>query len=156
MDADDSGPAASSDLARLTAYTYLSVPDRANPRVIEDADCRRPLVCTSGNPSTTVLTLLDALVAAGARLAYRGDFDWPGIGMANRIVGRYQARPWRMDAADYEQQVSAARERETPLQPLSGAVVDATWDPELAPAMLALGVAVQEESALEVILADLI
>jgi uncharacterized protein (TIGR02679 family) len=129
-----------------------------NPRVIEaaaDAGGQRPLVCTSGNPSVTVLTLLDALIAAGARLAYRGDFDWPGIGMANRVIGRYHARPWRMNAADYEQHVAGARERETPLQPLSGAAVEATWDPELAPAMLALGVAVQEESALELILTDL-
>ena len=129
-----------------------------NPRVIEaaaDAGCQRPLVCTSGNPSVTVLTLLDALIAGGGRLAYRGDFDWPGIGMANRIIGRYQARPWRMSAVDYEQHVSIARKRETPLQPLSGVAVDAVWDPELAPAMLTLGVAVQEESALELIVTDL-
>jgi uncharacterized protein (TIGR02679 family) len=99
--------------------------------------------------------LLDALVAAGARLAYRGDFDWPGIGMANRIAGRYHARTWRMNAADYEQHVAVARDRATPLQPLSGAAVDAAWDPELAPVMVALGVAVQEESALELLLTDL-
>ena len=56
-----------------------------NPRIVEsaiDAACQRPLVCTSGNPTTTVLALLDALDAAGACLAYRGDFDWPGIAMA--------------------------------------------------------------------------
>ena len=128
-----------------------------NPRVVEaaaDAGGRKPLVCTSGNPSVTVLTLLDALIAAGARLAYRGDFDWPGIGIANRIIGRYRARPWRMNAADYEQHVSVARDRKTPLQPLAGTAVDAGWDPELAPAMLALGVAVQEESALELLITD--
>lgn len=148
------------DLRRMTwrwpAGTVVFICE--NPRVVEaaaDAGGRRPLVCTSGNPSVTVLTLLDALIAAGARLAYRGDFDWPGIGMANRIIGRYQARPWRMNAADYEQHVSVARDRQTPLQPLSGVAVDASWDPELAPAMLALGVAVQEESALELILTDL-
>jgi len=129
-----------------------------NPRVVEaaaEAACRRPLVCTSGNPSTTVLTLLDALAAAGARLAYRGDFDWAGVAMANRILVRYDARPWRMSAADYEQHVRAARDRATPLQPLSGQPVAAGWDQELAPAMQALGVAVQEESALELLLTDL-
>ena len=129
-----------------------------NPRVVEaaaDAACRLPLVCTSGNPSTTVLALLDALAAAGARLAYRGDFDWPGVAMANRILVRYDARPWRMSAADYEQHVRAARDRATPLQPLSGQPVTAGWDPELTPAMQALGVAVQEESALELLLTDL-
>jgi hypothetical protein len=129
-----------------------------NPRVVEaaaDAACRRPLVCTSGNPTTTVLALLDTLTAAGARLAYRGDFDWPGVAMANRILARYDARPWRMSAADYEQHVHAARDRATPLQPLSGQPVVAEWDPELAPAMQALGVGVQEESALELLLTDL-
>ncbi len=129
-----------------------------NPRVVEaaaDAACRRPLVCTSGNPSTTVLALLDALASTGARLAYRGDFDWPGVAMANRILVRYHARPWRMAATDYEQHVREARERATPLQPLSGQPVIAEWDPELAPAMQALGVGVQEESALELLLTDL-
>jgi hypothetical protein len=60
-----------------------------------------------------------------------------------------------MAAADYEQHVQAARDRATPLQPLSGQPVTAEWDPELAPAMQALAVGVQEESALELLLADL-
>jgi uncharacterized protein (TIGR02679 family) len=129
-----------------------------NPRVVEaaaDHGCRRPLVCVSGNPTTTALTLLDALHAAGARLAYRGDFDWPGIAIANRMSSRYAARPWRMCAADYEQHVAAARDRGTPLRPLTGSPVDAVWDRELTPAMTALGAAVHEESALELLLSDL-
>ncbi len=130
-----------------------------NPRVIEaaaDAGCQRPLVCTAGSPATIVLVLLDALIAAGARLAYRGDFDWPGVAMANRMIGRYAARPWRMSAADYEEHAATARDRGTPLQPLAGPPADATWDAELTPAMRALGVAIQEESALELILTDLL
>jgi uncharacterized protein (TIGR02679 family) len=129
-----------------------------NPRVVEaaaDHGCRRPLVCVSGNPTTTALTLLDALHAAGARLAYRGDFDWPGIAIANRMNGRYATRPWRMNATDYEEHVAAARERGTPLRPLSGSPVNAAWDPELTPAMTTLGAAVHEESALELLLTDL-
>lgn len=141
---------------RLAEGTEISVCE--NPRVIEaatDAACQRPLVCTSGNPTTTVLALLDALTSTGARLAYRGDFDWPGVAMANRIVRRYDARPWRMSAVDYEEHVRIAWARGTPLQPLSGVPVDAVWDPELAPAMQSVGVGVQEESALELLLADL-
>jgi uncharacterized protein (TIGR02679 family) len=129
-----------------------------NPRVVEaamDVACQRALICTSGNPTTTVLALLDALAGAGARLAYRGDFDWPGIAMANRIIRRYGARPWRMSAADYEEHVRIARDRATPLQPLSRQPAVAEWDPELAPAMQTLGVGVQEESALELLLTDL-
>jgi Protein of unknown function C-terminus (DUF2399) len=51
--------------------------------------------------------------------------------------------------------VRIARDRATPLQPLSGQLTAADWDPELAPAMRAMGVGVQEESALEFLLADL-
>ncbi|GAA2590291.1 TIGR02679 family protein [Actinomadura fulvescens] len=129
-----------------------------NPRIVEaaaDTGCSMPIVCASGSPTTTVLTLLDALSGAGARFAYRGDFDWPGVAMANRMIARYDARPWRMGAADYEDHVASARDRGTPLQALAGSAVEASWDPELAAAMRALNVAVQEESALELLLADL-
>jgi uncharacterized protein (TIGR02679 family) len=141
---------------RLPTSTEVFVCE--NPRVVEaaaDHGCRRPLVCVFGNPTTTGLTLLDALHAAGARLAYRGDFDWPGIAIANRMNSRYATRPWRMNAADYEEHVATARERGTPLRPLSGSPVDAAWDRELTPAMTALGAAVHEESALELLLTDL-
>jgi uncharacterized protein (TIGR02679 family) len=151
-------------LRDLSRITWRLPPDTEvfvceNPRVVEaaaDRGCTRPLVCVSGNPTTTALTLLDALHAAGAHLAYRGDFDWPGIAIANRMIGRYAARPWRMRATDYEQHVVTARDRGTPLPPLTGAPVDAVWDPELTLAMTTLGVAVQEESALELLLADLL
>jgi len=75
--------------------------------------------------------------------------------MANRIIGRYKARPWRMTGADYEEHVRIARDRGTPLQPLSGQLTAAQWDPEVAPAMQAIGVGVREGSALELLLADL-
>lgn len=83
----------------------LNVPPRTrvhvcgNPRVVEaaaDAHRTAPLICTSGSAATVVLTLLDALSAAGCTLAYHGDFDWPGIALANRTMQRYgeeQARP---------------------------------------------------------------
>jgi uncharacterized protein (TIGR02679 family) len=138
-------------LRELSRITWRLPPDTEvfvceNPRVVEaaaDRGCTLPLVCVSGNPTTTALTLLDALHAAGSDLAYRGDFDWPGIAIANRMIGRYAARPWRMRASDYEQHVATARDRGTPLPPLTGAPVDAVWDPELTPAMTALGAAVE-------------
>jgi uncharacterized protein (TIGR02679 family) len=141
---------------RLAPGTEIFVCE--NPRVVEaamDAQCQRPLVCTSGNPTTTVLVLLDALAGAGARLAYRGDFDWPGIAIANRIIARYGARPWRMSASDYEEHVRVARDRATPLQSLSGRPTVAEWDQELAPAMESIGLGIQEESILELLVADL-
>ncbi|MEU1038047.1 DUF2399 domain-containing protein [Streptomyces sp. NPDC005907] len=76
-----------------------------NPQVVEaaaDTGRTAPLVCTSGSATTVVLALLDALAASGCAFAHHGDFDWPGIALANRIMHRYGAEPWRMRAADYE------------------------------------------------------
>ncbi|WP_228447139.1 TIGR02679 domain-containing protein [Streptomyces paludis] len=129
-----------------------------NPRVVEaaaDARCALPLVCTSGSASTAVLTLLDALAATGCRFAYHGDFDWPGLALANRIIRRYGARPWRLLAGDYERLAARTGEQAVPRLPLSGPPVDADWDPELAPAMAARGVALHEEVTLDLLVRDL-
>ncbi|MGW0824628.1 TIGR02679 family protein [Streptomyces sp. NPDC002845] len=129
-----------------------------NPRVVEaaaDVGCTAPLICTSGSATTVVLTLLDTLAAAGCVFAYHGDFDWPGMALANRVMGRYGAGPWRMRAADYEYLATRAELRGTPPLPLTGARVEATWDAELAPTMEALGVALHEEVALDLLLEDL-
>lgn len=129
-----------------------------NPRVVEAAaDTARtaPLICTSGSATTVVLTLLDALAAAGCTFAYHGDFDWPGIALANRITERYGAEPWRMRAPDYEYLATRTRLHGIPQLPLTGPPVEAAWDPELAPAMEALGIALHEEAALDLLLEDL-
>jgi len=129
-----------------------------NPRVIEaaaDAGCTAPLICTSGNATTVVLTLLDALAATGCVFAYHGDFDWPGIALANRIMDRYGAEPWRMRAEDYEYLATRTQVRGTPQLLLSGPRIEATWDPELASTMDALGIALHEEAALDLLLEDL-
>ncbi|WP_217137119.1 TIGR02679 family protein [Streptomyces sp. AC558_RSS880] len=129
-----------------------------NPRVVEAAaDTARtaPLVCTSGSATTVVLTLLDTLAASGCTFAYHGDFDWPGITLANRITQRYAAEPWRMRAPDYEYLATRTQLHGTPHLPLTGPPVEATWDPELAPAMEALGIALHEEAALDLLLEDL-
>ncbi|MEU0673563.1 TIGR02679 family protein [Streptomyces sp. NPDC006172] len=129
-----------------------------NPRVVEAAaDARRtaPLICTSGSATTVVLTLLDMLASAGCAFAYHGDFDWPGLTLANRVIDRYRAEPWRMASADYEHLATRAELRGTPPLPLVGARVEALWDAELAPTMEALGVAVHEEAGLDLLLEDL-
>ncbi|WP_330286239.1 TIGR02679 family protein [Streptomyces sp. NBC_00576] len=129
-----------------------------NPRVVEaaaDASRRAPLICTSGSATTVVLTLLDALAASGCTFAYHGDFDWPGIALANRIVHRYGAEPWRMRAVDYEYIATRTRVRGTPQIALSGTPAEAVWDAELVPTMNALGIALHEEAALDLLLEDL-
>ncbi len=129
-----------------------------NPRVLEaaaDAACVQALVCTSGSAATVVFTLLDALAATGCRFAYHGDFDWPGIALANRVLRRYDAAPWRFHAEDYEQLAARTQARGTPQLPLSGQPGEAHWDSALTPAMAALGIALHEEAVLDLLVDDL-
>lgn len=147
-----------------TLHPHLELPPRTrihvceNPRVVEaaaDAGCTAPLICTSGSATTVVLTLLDTLAATDCTFAYHGDFDWPGITLANRVMGRYGAEPWRMTAPDYEYLATRTDLHGIPPLPLSGTPVEATWDAELAATMDALGVALHEEAALDLLLEDL-
>lgn len=66
------------------------------------------------------LHLLDALAATGCRFAYHGDFDWPGIALANRVIRRYEALPWRMGTADYERLAAHSQAEGIPQLPLDG------------------------------------
>jgi len=141
---------------QLPAGTLIHICE--NPRVVEaaaDAASVQPLVCTSGSAATVVFTLLDALAATGCRFAYHGDFDWPGIALANRVIRRYEARPWRMGTADYEHLAARSQAEGIPQLALDGQPVDADWDPDLAAAMTALGVALHEEATLDLLVDDL-
>ncbi len=109
-----------------------------------------PLVCTDGMPAAAQRTLLAQLAGQGARLRYHGDFDWPGIAIANQVLRQPGARAWRMAAADYAQALAGAASA-----PLDGTPVAALWDAALKPAMQAAQRAVAEESLAELLLADL-
>jgi uncharacterized protein (TIGR02679 family) len=130
-----------------------------NPRVLEaalDGGVRAPIVCTMGNPTTVTLALLDAITAPGqVRLAYHGDFDWPGLAIAGRVMARYPTRPWQFLAADYHEAVEQAAARGTPRQPLTGRSAESPWDPSLAEAMARLGTSIHEEALIENLLLDL-
>lgn len=122
-----------------------------NPRVVEAAaelEMRvAGFVSTGGRPSLVTLEVLSRLRAAGARLLYHGDFDWPGLAIANDLVHRVGVLPWRMSAEDYL--ALPAR------LPLHGARVEASWDAELSAAMEHRGLAVHEETALTELLSGL-
>jgi len=125
-----------------------------NPTVVAEAANRlgaasAPLVCTSSHPAAAATTLLRLLASAGAELLYHGDFDWPGITIANGIFARFAARPWRMDALAYR---GAARRGGGALR---GESVAATWDRGLRSAMQEIGLRVEEEQVLDDLLADL-
>ncbi len=128
-----------------------------NPNVVAWAADRlgascAALVCTDGMPSAAQRTLLTRLVAAGARLRYHGDFDWPGIRIANAVIRQFAATPWRMGAADYRRAVDvAAVERHR----LAGLPVAATWDAALQGAMTDADIAIAEEAVADELLEDL-
>jgi uncharacterized protein (TIGR02679 family) len=125
-----------------------------NPSVVAEAANRlgtasAPLICANTHPGGAATVLLRQLGTASARLRYHGDFDWPGITIANGIVARFGARPWRLDAGAYRSAATEAGPR------LRGNPVNATWDPTLTQAMRELGVKVEEEQVLDDLLADL-
>jgi uncharacterized protein (TIGR02679 family) len=138
------------DLRRST----LRIPDTVlvceNPRVLEavaERGSHTPVVCTSGQPALVVLDVLTAL--QGAELRYHGDFDWPGVAIAHRLIAAAGVTPWRMGATDYERGLAGAT------LPLVGAPVDPVWDAELGAAMRHHGVAVHEEAVLPHLLDDI-
>ncbi len=122
-----------------------------NPRVLEAVaeECGGdvPVICTSGEPSTVVTTVLSQL--EGTKLRYHGDFDWPGIAIANRLVARHGVRPWLMGASDYEAGVRV----DSPA--LAGTAVEPSWNAELGAAMRLHEVAVHEEAVLSELIASL-
>jgi uncharacterized protein (TIGR02679 family) len=125
-----------------------------NPAVVAEAAdglgsrCA-PLVCTYGQPRAAVNHLLMQLRKAGAELAYHGDFDWPGITIANGIMRRFAAKPWHFDETVYRLAATEAT------MALKGKPVTAEWDPELTRAMSELGIAIPEERVLETLLETL-
>ncbi|MFC5993500.1 TIGR02679 family protein [Pseudonocardia hispaniensis] len=137
------------DLRRCILDPPATVLVCENPRVLEAVaerfGGRVPVVCTSGQPALVVLDVLAAL--AGARLRYHGDFDWPGVAIANRLIAEAGVVPWRMGAGDYLGALGRAR------LPLAGAPVEPAWDAELGAAMRHHGVAVHEEAVLGDLLA---
>jgi len=129
-----------------------------NPRVLEaavDAGSRRALVCSQGQPVVVVTALLRVLAAAGSELRYHGDFDWPGIAIANLLVGSYGCRPWRLGSVDYLDALAGLASLVAELPPLNGAPVRSCWDAQLTTEMTGAGRAVHEELLLSDLIADL-
>jgi uncharacterized protein (TIGR02679 family) len=116
-----------------------------------------PFVCTDGMPAAAQRALLDQLQNAGARLRYHGDFDWPGIYIANFVMRTWQATPWRLAADDYE--AAARRAARTPSvlgQPNLGETdVTAIWDAQLVPVMQSHKIPIAEEAVAASLLDDL-
>jgi uncharacterized protein (TIGR02679 family) len=111
-----------------------------------------PLACTDGMPAAAQRTLLTQLAEAGARLAYHGDFDWPGLHIANQVIRLCGANPWRLGAEDYESAVAAAPHTE---RSLTDSSVLACWDDALTNLMCEHGLAISEEAVAASLIEDL-
>ena len=150
------------DLYRLDRLVSAGMPVWVceNPRVLEavmDAHSERPrsvMVCIAGNPTLVVTSLLARLIEDGAVLRYRGDFDWPGVAIANRVITDFGAMPWRMGRVDYEAALAGAGRGLADLPALEGRPVEAAWDAELTPSMKRAGKSVHEEALLDLLIAD--
>jgi uncharacterized protein (TIGR02679 family) len=121
-----------------------------NPQVLQQlaaAGVDRPVICTSGNPAAAGSMLLDRVT-----VRYHGDFDWPGIAIARRIIMR-GATPWRLGHQDYFE--ATARLPADHRLALTGRAEATPWDERLQAVMIAADVAVHEEAIVDLLLADL-
>ncbi len=148
---------------RLTLYELVATPADwhlgvvyvcENPAVLRSAVAALgraclPLVCTEGEASEACLRLLRAVRQGGGRIRWHNDFDWPGVRMTQTALGRLGAEPWRMGVDDYRAGLARAGER------LKGTPRETAWEPSLAAAMAASGLAVMEEQLVPTLLADL-
>ncbi len=128
-----------------------------NPNVVAIAADRlgagcAPLVCTDGMPAAAQRALLDQLCDEGASLCYHGDFDWPGVGIANYVMRAWKARPWRFSACDYEAAVLTVPTRQ---RDLAEGNIAASWDLALACEMSRHGLAIAEEAVVGPLLQDM-
>jgi uncharacterized protein (TIGR02679 family) len=131
-----------------------------NPAVLEAASARlgaatAPLVCVSGMPGRAVTELLASLKAGGARLRYHGDFGAGGIAIANLIVRRHNAALWRMSSIDHRVAVERLTVLDRRPPRLRGRVPQASWDSDLAEAILAYGREISEEHVIDDLVDDL-
>jgi hypothetical protein len=109
------------------------------------------LLCTEGQPSAAFNQLASAIVAGSGELRCHGDFDWHGVAIAQSVIIRHAAHPWRMGAADYLAGVRSDAEHVA----LTGTPQATPWDSGLSEAMTSVGRAVYEESVADTLIADL-
>jgi uncharacterized protein (TIGR02679 family) len=111
-----------------------------------------PLVCVEGRPSVAANLLLHELHRTGSGLHYHGDFDWPGLAIAAPIIAA-GAAPWHFGATDYRDGLTLNSRLKRLPAPVSK--VQTPWDDALAQTMLDRLIAVEEETVIDRLLADL-
>lgn len=123
-----------------------------NPQVLEaciNAGVDTTMLCTQGIPTRVAVDLIGDFVSRHVDVRYRGDFDWPGVTFANRIVTQTGAGTWLFDTTTYSSEAAVGEDA----VPLAGRRVDAVWDGHLASEMARHRVAIHEEQLLERLIA---
>lgn len=71
-------------------------------------DVKKTILCTSGQPRTAALKLIEALLKSGVEIFYSGDLDPDGIRIADSLWKRFNGKIkiWRMTPEDYEKSLS--------------------------------------------------
>lgn len=144
----------------VASGTVVSVCE--NPAVVEAAATHLgaacpAVVCVEGQPSVAARSLLSGLIDGGAEMRYHGDFGAGGITIANTVIGEMSARPWRFCTEDHAMALASLDADRIGLPPLrGGSVPEASWDRDLALAIEACGVEVEEEHVLDLLVADLV
>jgi uncharacterized protein (TIGR02679 family) len=108
-----------------------------------------PLICGNGEPRSSARLLIRYLRKSGTRVWYHGDFDWPGVAIANRVFEELGASPWLFDSDAYLQ----ASQRQG--RALLGKSVPTPWSPTLSEEMKRIGVAFDEELLADILIDDL-
>lgn len=135
-----------SELRMRTVYVCEN-PSVVSAAAIELGTNCLPLICTNGQPSSAVQLLLAQIRRAGSEIFCHTDFDWAGLRIADQLIRRYEAKPWRMTVEEY---CSASG-----TVPLEARPFIAPWAPALSEVMREKGVAIYEEQMVRNLLTDL-
>lgn len=75
------------------------------------ADKKVTVLCTSGQPCTVAIRLMELLCRENIPIYYSGDMDPEGIRIADRLWERFggKIQPWRMGTDDYRKGISEER-----------------------------------------------
>ena len=114
-----------------------------------------PIVCTNGQFTLATLMLLDFLVDGGNELYYAGDLDPEGLGMAGRLLERYEGavRLWHMDVEAYQKSKPVTELSAERLEKLNSIQNDRLV--EIANEMRRIGKAGYQEALVDLMVADI-
>lgn len=150
-------------LLALTQYSIECAPQCnsilvvENPRIVEAAAERgleQAIICTNGNPTGSLLTLVNSLLTQEIALYYHGDFDSAGLAICKRMM-ELGCTPWKMAARDYLDALRKADKLGLQLPQDKIPCGKTPWDPTLERYMLSRKLVVHEELLIDELFAVL-